>query len=137
MVGLLLLNNDPQDDPRSEPSGVSSSDETQTPVAPTEDSMTTFVETYLETADDDPASAFEMLTPDYQAESNGLAGYEGFWGNVVNVRVDSIDANVDDLTVTYTYTYNLHGGGNQSDTVLMQLEQTDDGFLISGAETVG
>jgi serine/threonine protein kinase len=136
MVGLLLLNNDEQDDPTVEPSDVSSSDATQTPVAPTEDSMTTFVETYLETADDDPASAFAMLTPGYQAESGDLAGYEGFWGNVVNVRVDSIEANVDDLTVTYTYTYNLHGGGNRSDTVLMQLEQTGDGFLIAGAETV-
>jgi serine/threonine protein kinase len=137
MVGLLLLNNDPPGNPSSEPSNPSPSAPTQTPSAPTEESMTTFVETYLETADDDPASAFEMLTPGYQAESGGLAGYEGFWGNVVNVRVDSIDANVDDLTVRYTYTYNLHGGGNRSEIVLMQLEQSGDGFLIAGAETVG
>ena len=40
--------------------------------------------------------------------------------------------------MTYTYTYNLRGGGKRTDTVLMQLEQNgDDGFLIAGAETVG
>ena len=79
-----------------------------------------------------------MLTPGYQAESSGLAGYEGFWGNVVNVRVDSIEARRRrphrDLHLHAT---TCGGGGNRSDTVLMQLEQTDDGFLIAGAETVG
>ncbi len=98
--------------------------------------MTAFVETYLETADDDPGSAFDMLTTNYQAESNGLAGYENFWDNVTNVRVESMDATVEDLTVTYTYRYNLRGSGNQTDTVRMQLERADDTFLIAGADTI-
>jgi serine/threonine protein kinase len=137
MVGLLLLNGDPEDEPGADPTSSSSSDDTQTPAAPTEGAMTSFVETYLETVDDDPASAFGLLTTNYQAESDGLAGYENFWDTVSNVRVESIEADVEDLTVTYTYTYNRQGMGNQSDTVLMQLERADDSFLIAGADTVG
>jgi serine/threonine protein kinase len=135
MIGLLLFNGDPNDNPGADPSDGSSS-EGQTPAAPTKAAMTTFVEDYLATADDDPEAGFALLTPEYQAASDGLAGYEGFWGNVVNVRVDAIDANVADLTVTYTYSYNLRGSGTQSDTVLMQLEQNGDDFLIAGAQTL-
>ncbi len=81
--------------------------------------MTTFVENYLATVDDDPETAFDLLTPDYQVESDGLAGYENFWGNVINVRVESIEADVENLTVTYTYTYNLtRRAATQTDTVL-------------------
>jgi serine/threonine protein kinase len=137
MVGLLLLDDDPPEDADAEPSRPSSSSSgPQAREAPTAESMTAFVENYLETVDDDPETAFDLLTPDYQVESEGLAGYESFWGNVTNVRVESIDADVENLMVTYTYTYNLRGEGNREDTVLMQLEETDDGFLIADAETI-
>ncbi len=138
MIGILLLNGDPNDNPSADPSDGPSSSETQNLATPTKAAMTTFVGDYLATAEADPEAGFALLTPEYQAASNGLPGYEGFWGNVVNVRIESIEANVDDLTVTYTYTYSLRGSGRRTDTVLMQLEQNgDDDFLIAGAETVG
>ncbi len=81
--------------------------------------------------------AFDLLTPAYQVESDGLDGYQNFWDSVSNVRVESAEADVENLMVTYTYTYNRRGAGNESDTVLMQLEQNDDGFLIADADTIG
>ena len=139
MVGLLLLLNDSaNDNPGADPSGPSSSGGTSAPARPDAASMESFVEEYLTTAADDPEAGFALLTPSYQAESNGLPGYEGFWGNVVNVRVESTEANVDDLTVTYTYTYSFRGSGTRTDTVRMQLEQADDGgYLVAGATTLG
>ena len=142
MIGLLILNDDGNDaaDPGADPSSpTTSSSTTESPGAPSAASMAAFVESYLTMAADDPTSAFAMLTPDYQAESNGLSGYEGFWGNVSNVRVDpgSIVADVEGLTVEYTYTYVYRGRGKQTDSVRLQLEQTDDGeFLIAGAATI-
>jgi eukaryotic-like serine/threonine-protein kinase len=142
MVGLLLLNNDPDDDPGADPgtnpsNPTSSRTRTQTPAAPDEASMETFVQDYLITADENPEAGFALLTPDYQAASGGLAGYEGFWGNVVNVRVESVDANADNLTVEYTYTYSERSSGNETDTVLATLEPNDDtGFLIADATTL-
>ena len=95
--------------------------------------MESFVRDYLETAADDPDAGFALLTSSYQVESNGLEGYEGFWGNVSNVRVNSIQADVADLTVTYNYSYNFRGGGKRTETVGLELEQTDDGgYLIAG-----
>jgi serine/threonine protein kinase len=139
MIGVLLLNDDPGANPTANPSDQSpSSRRSPTPTQPDAASMESFVEEYLVTAADDPEAGFALLTPSYQDESDGLAGYEGFWGNVTNVRVESIDADVDDLVVTYTYTYNFRGDGNRSETVAMRLEQTEDGrFLVAGATTVG
>ena len=54
--------------------------------------MTAFVGTYLETADDDPDAGFGCSRRPTRPRASGLAGYEGFWGNVVNVRVESIEA---------------------------------------------
>jgi serine/threonine protein kinase len=139
MVGLLLLNNDPETDPVAEPSRTSSSrGEPQAPAQPNAASMEAFVENYLTTAADDPESGFALLTPAYQAKSNGLPGYEGFWGNVGNVQVDSIEADVDDLTVTYTYSYDFASGDGRSETIEMQLEPNDDtGYLVAGATRLG
>ena len=143
MIGLLLLNDDsgneasgPSPDPTSPTTSSTASD---TPDAPTEASMASFADSYLTLAADDPEAAFALLTPGYQTESNGLSGYEGFWGNVSNVRVDtgSIVADVDALTVEYTYTYTYRGRGTQTDSVRLQLEQIDDGsLLIAGAATI-
>jgi hypothetical protein len=138
MVGLLLLDGDPEDDPAADPSSpASSSSESEQAAGPTEESLTSFVEDYLQTVDDDPPTAFDLLTPDYQAESGGLGGYENFWGNVSNVRVESVTADVEALTVTYTYSYNLQASGKVSDTVRMQLEESGDSYLIADAVTIG
>ena len=38
--------------------------------------------------------------------------------------------------MTYTYTYNFQAGGNQSETVGMQLEQGERDFLVAGARNL-
>lgn len=139
MIGVLLLLQDDPPDPRGggSPSASTTSPRATQPIRPTAAEMESFVEGYLETADADPPAGFALLTPSYQAASGGLSGYEGFWGGVTNVEIESIEASVDDLTVEYTYSYNLRGDGKQTDTVRMTLEQDDDGnFLVAGAETL-
>ena len=56
------------------------------PTSPPPAGMESFIETYIATAVTDPAAAFEMLTPPFQEQSNGIDGYIGFWGEVKNVR---------------------------------------------------
>lgn len=117
-----------------EPSGPETSP-TAKPTA-TAEGMTAFIESYLETAADDPAAGFAMLTPAFQDESGGIAGYEGnFWGNVKRIRdIDVTDADPESLTVAYTYTYQLEQGGPVTEDIDLQLELTDDGsYLIAGA----
>jgi hypothetical protein len=143
VIGWLLLNgdNDPQENQAADrsPSAPPSSPATRQPTPKhTSEAMEQFVADYLTTAANNPPAGYRLLTPQYQAESGGFAGYEGFWGDVSNVRIQSIEADVDTLSVTYSYSYNLRGSGSRSDTVRMQLQPNgDDGYLIADAVTVG
>lgn len=112
--------------------------ETSDPAPPeaTEAGVTDFVTDYLETAASDPAAGFAMLTPAYQQESGGLSSYEGkFWGNVKRIRdVEVTEVDLDAMTVSYTYSYQLEQGGPRTEDVTLDLELQDDGtYLISGA----
>jgi serine/threonine protein kinase len=143
VIGWLLLNgdNDPQENQAADrsPSAPPSSPATRQPTPKhTSEAMEEFVADYLTTAASNPSAGYRLLTPQYQAESGGFAGYEGFWGDVSNVRIQSIEADVDTLSVTYSYSYNLRGSGSRSDTVRMQLQPNgDNGYLIADAVTVG
>ncbi|MDQ4053096.1 MAG: serine/threonine protein kinase [Actinomycetota bacterium] len=133
MIGLLLLNDD--DPSAGTADGRSASpapSQTTRPARPDAESIEKFATDYLTTAAADPQAGYRMLTPEFQAESGGLPGYEGFWGRVSNVRIDDIQADVAALTVTYTYTYDLAASGVQTDTVELQLVQGEDGgYLIA------
>lgn len=103
---------------------------------PTEADVRSFVTDYLQTAASDPEAGFAMLTPAYQQESGGLRGYEGnFWGNVEAVRdIDVTAVDLDDMTVSYRYTYDLADGDTRSEPVTLRLQAQDDGtLLIEGA----
>jgi hypothetical protein len=134
MIGLLLLNNDGDDGgagAADRQSRSPSPSQTQ-PARPDAESIESFATDYLTTAADDPQAGYAMLTPEFQAESGGLPGYEGFWGRVSNVRIDDVQADVAALTVTYTYTYDLAASGVQTDTVELQLVQGEaGGYLIA------
>jgi serine/threonine protein kinase len=101
--------------------------------APTEDGMTSFIRDYIDTAVSDPSSAFEMLTPEFQRQSGGLRGYESFWGDVHNAKIESISADPDSLQVTYRYRYNRPGGPT-TDDVTLQLVHQDGQYLIAAEQ---
>ena len=119
------------DSPSRTPSSSAATPSAGDTAAPTADGMTSFVQTYIDTAVDDPEAAFKMLTPQYQAESKGLSGYEGFWGDVKNAKILSIRADPSSLRVTYRYRY-VKPGGPTEETVTLQLEFTDGAYLIAG-----
>ncbi|MXG90957.1 protein kinase domain-containing protein [Nocardioides flavescens] len=100
--------------------------------APDADAMESFARDYVQTAASDPRAGFAQLTTAYQERSKGFRGYNSFWGNVSDPQIETISADPEALTVSYTYTYEVDGR-RQSEDVVLQLEQTDDGFLISGA----
>lgn len=106
----------------------------ETPQANAEE-MEAFVSNYLETASTDPESSFEMLTPEFQQESGGLEGYAGWWGRVSNTQLLDVSASVDgpdNLTVSYTYTFNVRGEGRQRDDVRLRLVLEGGRYLIAG-----
>ena len=127
---------DDEADPQATPSaGETSASGTPSdePTAVTEEDLAQFATTYVETADADPEAGFDLLTPAYQAESGGLAGYLGFWGGVSEVEDMAVrGADPEAGTVTYRYTYEFNDA-KRSETVTLVLEQQDDGsFLIAG-----
>lgn len=114
------------------PGSGSPSQDASESAAPDTGAMESFARNYVQTAASDPRSGYALLTPAYQQQSNGFDGYRSFWGEVSDPRIQSISADPQDLTVSYTYTYDLDGRSETEDVVL-RLEQTDDGFLIAGA----
>ncbi|SDE32828.1 serine/threonine-protein kinase [Nocardioides lianchengensis] len=141
VVGYVLgTSGDDESDPGASSSpGTSSSSAPAAVEEPTAEGMTAFVTTYLDTAAADPEAGFAMLTSAYQEESDGLPGYESFWGSVRRIQdVDVTDADPDAMTVTYTYRYQLDQGGSRRETIRLDLElQDDDTYLISGGDSVG
>jgi serine/threonine protein kinase len=112
-------------------SGSSSAGPSGSAGAPTEQAMTSFIHDYLDTAVSDPASAFHMLTPEFQRQSGGLQGYESFWGEVNNARIESISADPGALEVSYRYRYTRPGGPTVDD-VTLHLSYQDGEYLIAG-----
>ncbi|WP_205470838.1 serine/threonine-protein kinase [Nocardioides sp. SYSU D00038] len=115
--------------PREEPSATAS-----TSFTASAETMTQFVEDYLRIAPADPEAGFEMLTPAYQEESNGLDGYTGFWGTLSDVELLEVTStDLDLLRVSYDYRYRVDGGPPQTESVTLQLQVAGDGYLIAGA----
>ncbi len=132
LVAAVVLIGRGDDDPgRNAADGAASTSPTGT-AAPTRTAgeLEEFAETYVRTADEDPAAGFRMLTPEYQAES---PGYEAFWGPLRSPRILTIVADPTAMTVTYTYSYVFPGKGNRTEEVTLELEEQDGELLIAGA----
>ena len=92
--------------------------------------MVDFIETYIATASSDPAKAFDMLTPGFQDDSNGMSGYEAFWGGVRSARILDVSADPASLEVSYTYRYTKPPGPPHEDDVTLKLTYEDGTYLI-------
>ena len=95
--------------------------------------MQAFVTDYVALAVDDPQTSWDRLTPEFQKASKGFGSYKKFWDQWSSAIPANIEADPETLTVTYDIAYAREdGGGDESDTVTLQLEESDDGFLIDG-----
>ena len=134
VLAFVAGRDDPgSDTPRADAGVVTS--QTASPQAdenPTSPELQGFAADYLTTASNDPDSGFAMLTPAYQQASGGLDGYKDFWGDVSDLQIESVRADTDALTVSYTYSYDFKGDRRTED-VTLQLEKAGASFLISGA----
>jgi eukaryotic-like serine/threonine-protein kinase len=141
--GLLLLggvDGDPKNDAATLPNTTtdanagtdpdSEKDDASKDAAPTAEELEEFASSYVSTAADDPDAGFALLTPDYQARS---PEYADFWGSVSNPEILNVKADPEDMTVTYTYEYDLAGSGSQTERVTLFLVQDGDELLIADA----
>ena len=73
---------DPSPPPTDEATEEPTEDPGTTDGGATAASMRSFVQDYFATVTSDPEASFEMLTPEFQAESGGFEGYSGFWSTI-------------------------------------------------------
>jgi eukaryotic-like serine/threonine-protein kinase len=94
--------------------------------------MESFVEDYLATVTTDPSTTWDLLTPQFQAESGNFGQYQKFWSDFQSADIASSQADPDTLQISYTVDYLHQDGSRSSDDVTLQLQGTDGDYLISG-----
>ena len=137
VVVLALTGDDPSDEqvtdePTSEPTTDEPTDPPSTPAANTRQDITDFIGTYLATVTTDRRAAFAMLTPEFQAESDGFEGYTRFWRTIASASASNIEVDPENLTVTYDVAYRTVSGGSDGGTVSLQLVRQGTDYLIAG-----
>ena len=88
---------------------------------------TAFAQTYYGYLPDDPGSAYQLLSPDYRAQTS-QADYEAFWSTVESVQVGGLEV-VDDTTVDVSLTY-VTANGTEPETRRLYLATSADGYVI-------
>lgn len=130
----------PSEDPTSETPSESPSETEEPTTEPTPSdaaggtpaAMRAFVRDYFSRVTTDPEATFELLTPEFQAESGGFEDYSGFWGTIESATPRAIRADPGSLTTTYTIDFVTTSGDTQTEQGRLQLAQQGDGFLIAG-----
>lgn len=136
-IMVITLTGDDPDDPASdastsEPTSEPTSDAPTTQAANTRRDITEFITTYLTTVTTDRRATYALLTPEFQAESGGFQGYSGFWRSIASAEATNIEVDPESLTVSYDVAYRTVSGDSSNDSVTLQLQRTDDGYLIAG-----
>ena len=98
----------------------------------TREQMDAFITSYLATVTQDPRTAFDLLTPEFQTESGGYEDYLGWWSTVRSASLEDIRSDASDLTVGYTVRYVMQSGKRDTQRIRLQLQRMDDRYLISG-----
>ena len=93
----------------------------------TEEEIVAFGEDYVPTAISDPDTSWQMLTPEFQAET-GRASYDGFWSTIADAEVYDVTADTEAMTVTYTVEYTRQNGSKAAP------EQVTLGLVEQGGE---
>lgn len=99
---------------------------------PTSAEVEEFARTYLVAAPNDPESAWNRLTPEFQSASGGYQGYVGWWGSVERAEPLEVSADASTLRVRYRVRYTLRDGRISTEVVALRLVQRDGALLIAG-----
>ena len=110
-----------------EPSATSEPGGDSTPVSSTADTAADFVTDYYSLLPDETDAAWSMLSPEAQQDI-GRGTFDGFWATIDSVSVDGAEAVDDIVEVSLTYTTD---GRTEHETRQLQVDQSDDGYLIS------
>ena len=109
--------------------------ESPSAAGPTAAGMEAFIRDYVRATGEDPARSWQMLTPKFQRESGGFDTYRSFWDAATNGRVLSIQANPEDLSVSYQVRFDNFDNG-PGPTVL-DLAYDDGTYRIDGERSQG
>jgi eukaryotic-like serine/threonine-protein kinase len=132
---------EPGEPPTEEPTDEPTEEPTEEPGAQPDPSdrpgtsraaMRAFVEDYFAQVTSDPESTFAMLTPEFQAQSGGYEGYEGFWSTIESATPRDIRADPGSLTVTYTIEFVTESGRTTTEQGRLQLARQGEALLIAG-----
>jgi eukaryotic-like serine/threonine-protein kinase len=124
-----------RDDAGAAPSPSPETSSTTAKPEPTAAGMESFIRDYVAALSSDVDAAWQMLTPKFQRESGGLATYRDFWDGVGRGRVLSIDADPDDLVVSYRVRFENFGTGRRP--TVLDLVFEDGRYRIDGERTEG
>ena len=81
---------------------------------------------------EDPASTWPLLTPEYQAVTGGYDDYTGYWSTIEKAKPKEIEAAADGRTVSFETETERIDGSKVTEVVTLQLQRTEDGYLIAG-----
>ena len=119
-----------------EPSEESPDEPTEEPTAEgaavTRAEMQAFVQDYFARVTSDPESTFDLLTPQFQAQSGGYERYAGFWSTIESATPSDIRADPATLTTEYTIVYVSTSRRTTTQQGRLQLQRSGDGYLIAG-----
>ena len=109
---------------------------TQSTPSPVGGGAATFVDQYFDTVPTDLDTGWQMLSPDYQAETGGRSTYDGFWGTIQSVDATNISRvpGGDSVEATVTYTYD--DGRIATERQRIYLVSSPSGLLIGGYDTL-
>ena len=108
-----------------------SSGSTTGTVATRAQAMEQFLDTYMSTVTSDRHTAWEMLTPAYQAASGGFGSYSGFWGSIRSATPSNVTAHPADMTVSYQVDYVKANGDRVTEDHTLQLVPDGSSYLIN------
>ena len=98
--------------------------------------MVSFISTYANTLASDPAAAWAMLSPKFQAASGGLAKYSAFWDGVHEIRLSNVHADPSTMRISYHVKYSPPRPGKlKEDDVTLELVYENGKYLIDGEPT--
>ncbi len=111
-----------------EPSETTQPSQANSPVTSTAGDAAEFVIDYYSFLPEDTDTSWNMLSPELQAQI-GRGTFVGFWATIDDVIVDGtepVDGGIVEVTLTYTT-----DGRSEQETRQLQVEQTDNGYLIT------
>ena len=120
------------EEPAEEPAEEPSTQPAPSGRGATRAAMRGFVEDYFAQVTSDPETTFAMLTPEFQSESGGFEGYEGFWSTIESATPRDIRADPRSLTTTYTIEFVTASGRTTTEQGRLQLARQGDALLIAG-----